>query len=585
MRIALAQINPTVGAIDTNVAMIRQDIERARDRGADLVVFPELAITGYPPKDLLLKPAFVDACVDAINVLAEECVDIAAIIGFPSPSDDMKKGRALYNTAAFCAEGNVIHRHIKSLLPTYDVFDEHRYFEPGPEVDLAEYRGLHLGISVCEDLWNDEQVFSRTLYHDNPIEELARMGADLFINASASPFVNRKHVFRMNLFRHTARRFNLPLIYCNTVGGNDELVFDGNSCAVSAEGEIIAHAKAFEPDLLFVDMPELEVEGVDRTKKPALHGELNRIEPLPDEEESVYRALVLGLRDYCRKCGFKSVVLGLSGGIDSAVSAAIAVAALGKENVRGVAMPSRYSSDHSVTDARVLAENLDIQFDIVPIKEAHEALDGMLAPIFEGTQPNTAEENIQARIRGIILMAISNKFGSMLVSTGNKSEMAVGYCTLYGDMAGGLAVLSDVPKTLVYRLAEWINEADASPLRQFYGKGVIPLNTIEKPPSAELRPDQKDSDSLPDYDDLDRIIELYVEWEHSVAHIVRETHLEPELVQRVVKMIDRNEYKRKQAAPGLKITGRAFGFGRRMPIAQQFDSSKSIAQFEAPAEA
>lgn len=572
MKIALAQINPTVGDIAGNAQLISRDIRAAREQGADLVVFPELAIIGYPPKDLLLKPAVIDECVAAIKRLSAECVGIAAVIGYPCPSDSGEEGRALYNAAAVCADGRMVHRHVKSLLPTYDVFDEHRYFEPGPKVDLTELAlasggGLKLGISVCEDLWNERDMFSRRLYHDNPIDELAALGAELFVNCSASPFVVRKHAFRMKLMSHVAKKHGLPLVYCNQVGGNDELVFDGRSCVFDAAGNLIAHGKAFEEDLVVVDM-ELTPGGshpraLDRPPMPVL--------------AEAYEALVLGLRDYCRKCGFKKIVLGLSGGIDSAVTAAVAVAALGAENVRGVGMPSRYSSGGSVSDAEALAKNLGVAFDVIPIEPAHTAMEGMLAEVFAGLEADVTEENIQARLRGVVLMAMSNKFGSLLLTTGNKSEVAVGYCTLYGDMNGGFSVLSDVPKTMVFELAEWMN-TDACPLQRELGGEVIPVNTITKPPSAELRPDQKDSDSLPPYDVLDNIIERYVERENSAKTIIDETGYDAELVLRIVRLIDLNEYKRKQAAPGLKITSRAFGFGRRMPIAQRYDNRRAVAE-------
>ena len=475
------------------------------------MVFPELAIIGYPPKDLLLKPAVIQECVAAIETLSAECVGIAAVIGYPCPSDSGDEGRALYNAAAVCVDGRVAHRHVKSLLPTYDVFDEHRYFEPGPKVDLTELdtdggRTLKLGISVCEDLWNERDMFSRRLYHDNPIDELAALGAELFVNCSASPFVVRKHAFRMKLMSHVAKKHGLPLVYCDQVGGNDELVFDGRSCVFDAAGRLIAHGKAFAEDLLVVD---LELGAPGDGHPPALDRP-----PMPVLAEA-YEALVLGLRDYCRKCGFKQIVLGLSGGIDSAVTAAVAVAALGAENVRGVGMPSRYSSGGSVSDAEQLAKNLGIQFDVIPIEPAHAAVEGMLSEVFAGREADVTEENIQARLRGVVLMAMSNKVNSLLLTTGNKSEVAVGYCTLYGDMNGGFSVLSDVPKTMVFELAEWMNTPGSyNTLYDAVGGPPIPVNIITKPPSAELRPDQKDSDSLPPYDVLDDIIERYVERAH-----------------------------------------------------------------------
>ena len=572
MRIALAQINPTVGDIAGNAKLIADDIARAKDAGAELVVFPELAIIGYPPKDLLLKPSVIEECGLAVAEVAAGCRGITAIVGFPAPSDK-PQGRTLFNAAAVCYDGRVAQRHVKSLLPTYDVFDEHRYFEPGPKVDLTDLKGLKLGISICEDLWNDDRVFPRQLYHDNPIDRLAKGGAQLFVNCSASPYVLGKHAFRVKLMSEVSRRYKLPLLYCNQVGGNDELVFDGNSVAFDAEGKLIAHAKDYEPDLLIVDVPLERTQGTG-TSVPA---SVNRMETPETGIASVYHTLVLGLRDYCRKCGFKSIVLGLSGGIDSAVVCALAAAALGPENVRGIAMPSRYSSEHSKSDAKDLADNLGVTFHTIPIAEPHATMEALVEPYFAGKAKDTTEENMQARLRGVLLMSFSNKFGSLLVTTGNKSEMAVGYCTLYGDMCGGLAVIADVPKTMVYQLARWINDDPASPLRQRFGKGVIPEGSITKPPSAELRPDQVDQDSLPPYEVLDAIIEQYVDREQSVRQIVEDhPDFDREVVLKMVRLIDLNEYKRKQAPPVLKITGRAFGFGRRMPIAQRYDNRRAL---------
>ena len=559
MRTALAQINPTIGDIPANTAKIIEFITRATEQGAELVVFPEMAIVGYPPKDLLLKPAVIERSEEAIHRVAERCGGATAIVGLPYRSP-AAKGMPLHNAAAVCRDGQVVHWHFKHLLPTYDVFDESRYFEPGPRMDLAELHGVKLGVSVCEDLWNDEEVFSRQLYHDNPIHALAVLGAQLFINCSASPFVARKQAFRLKLLQHTARRYRLPIVYVNQVGGNDELIFDGNSCVVDSEGNLLAHAKDFEEDLLLVDLPM----GPPRPPRPS------RVESPRDGVASVYEALVLGTRDYCLKCGFRGIVLGLSGGIDSAVTACIAAAAVGPENVTGVAMPSRYSSQGSIRDAEQLAANLGIGFKNISIAEPHSTMERTLIPHFDGRPPDAAEENVQARLRGVILMGLSNKFGWLLVTTGNKSELAVGYCTLYGDMAGGLAVLSDVPKTMVYGMADWINSPQC-PLRQRSGRPPIPPDSITKPPSAELRPNQTDQDTLPPYAVLDQIIERYVEREQSARQIVAETGFDAPTVTRIVTMIDRNEYKRKQSPPGLKVTGRAFGFGRRMPIAQRYE--------------
>lgn len=576
MRIALAQINPIIGDIAGNSALIAAAIDSARQQGAHLVVFPEMTILGYPPKDLLLKPSVIEECVNAIDELAAHCTDIAAIIGFAAPSDS-PRGRALYNAAAFCHQGKVVKRFVKSLLPTYDVFDERRYFEPGPPSDIIEFMGVKIGVSICEDLWNDSELFPRQLYHEEPLEILAKAGAQVMINASASPFVLGKHAFRQDLFARAAKRFALPLLYCNQVGGNDELVFDGNSCAFDATGKLIAHAKGFEPDLLLVDLPQTN----DPAEPMEAEANVTRLETPYEGVASAYHALVLGLRDYITKCGFKTVVLGLSGGIDSALTAALCVAAIGSDKVRGVAMPSRYSSDHSVDDAQDLAQRLGMKYHLVPIEQPHAAMEAILTPLFEGLTPDASEENVQARLRGVILMGLSNKFNSLLVTTGNKSELAVGYCTLYGDMAGGLAVLCDVPKMMVWEISRWINESSDSPLLKEFGKGVIPQNTIDKAPSAELRPDQVDQDSLPPYPVLDKIIELYVEQDKSVKQILAQTGFEREVVLRMVRLIDLNEYKRKQAAPGLKITGRAFGFGRRMPIAQRYDNSRLLGPAQA----
>lgn len=562
MRIALAQINPIIGDIPGNAAIIQDAIDRAKAQHADLVVFPELAIIGYPPKDLLLKPDAIDQAIQAVEDIAKTCTDITAIVGLPVWSDK-PTGRKLHNAAALCANGTIASLHLKHLLPTYDVFDEQRYFEPGPRTDLCQVDGIQLGISICEDLWNDQHTFTRQLYHDNPIDELAQAGAELFINCSASPYIVRKHAFRLKLMANVAKRHNLPIVYCNQVGGNDELVFDGNSCVLDANGNLIAHAKDFQEDLLIADLPIGD-------ETPAT---TNRIESPKEGLASVYEALVLGLRDYCQKCGFKQIVMGLSGGIDSAVSCAIAVAAIGAENVHGIGMPSRYSSEGSVDDAQQLAKNLNVKFDVIPIEPGHAAMEEMLADLFKDTEPGVTEENIQARLRGNLMMALSNKTGALLVTTGNKSEMAAGYCTLYGDMCGGFSVLVDVPKTMVYDLAKWINDDPDSPLRQQFGGITIPVDTITKPPSAELRPDQTDQDSLPEYDVLDEIIERYIEREQSVPTIVNETNFDQATVSRIARLIDINEYKRKQAALGLKITGKAFGFGRRMPIAQRYDSN------------
>ncbi len=545
MRVALAQINPVVGDVVGNAERIVDRIRAAAGLGASLVVFPELAVAGYPPRDLLLKPRFVEANVRAVGRIAEACTETAALVGFVEPNADAV-GRRLRNAAAYCAGGRVRQVAHKSLLPTYDVFDEQRYFEPGPAVTLVEHEGVRLGLSICEDLWNDEQLVGRRIYHAEPIEQLAQAGARCVINLSASPYTEGKPLFRTRLFGEQARRHKLPIVFVNQVGGNDELVFDGGSAVFDAEGRVIARAKSFEEDLLIVD-PDAAGAG--------------RLEPVPEGIAGVHDALVLGTRDYVRKCGFEHVVVGLSGGIDSAVTAAIAAAALGPGAVTGVAMPSRYSSEHSQQDAAAVAANLGIAFKTIPIGPVHEAFEGHLRAWFEGRPADVTEENLQARIRGNLLMALSNKFGWLLLTTGNKSELAVGYCTMYGDMCGGLAVISDVPKTMVYALAEHVNARA--------GREIIPTSTLTKPPSAELRPDQTDQDSLPPYDVLDAILERYVTLEKSMDEIIAEG-FDAETVRRVIRLIDVNEYKRKQAAPGLKVTSRAFGVGRRMPIAAKY---------------
>ena len=460
-------------------------------------------------------------------------------------------GLPLHNAAALIAEGRVLAKKHKALLPMYDVFDELRYFEPGQGAQVVEFQGLRLGLTICEDIWTQKAAGPASrFYHGNPIAELVEAGADLIVNMSASPFEIRKFAQRRDLVRTQARKYRRPVVYVNQVGGNDELVFDGASFAMDASGALVAQLAAFEEGLVLVEIP-----GAKRlSPEPA---------PMPDVV-AVRQALVLGLGDYVRKCGFKNVVLGLSGGVDSSVVACLAAEALGADHVVGVAMPSRYSSPHSLEDAEALARNLGVRFLVIPIEQPHRAMETALAEAFKSAKPDTTEENVQARIRGNILMALSNKFGWLVLSTGNKSELACGYCTLYGDMAGGLAVISDVPKTLIYELARQINtDADRSP---------IPDRVLEKPPSAELRPNQTDQDSLPPYDVLDAILDLYVRQERSRDEIV-EAGFNPEIVQKIIRLVDRNEYKRRQAAPGLKVTSRAFGVGRRMPIAQRYEAN------------
>jgi NAD+ synthase (glutamine-hydrolysing) len=564
MKIALAQINTTVGAIPANSAKIVDFAQRARVAGAALAIFPELAIIGYPPKDLLLKPRFIDDNLAALSNIASQTTGIDVLVGYADRNSN-NVGRSLYNAVALLRNGKIHARYFKTLLPTYDVFDESRYFEPGAVTaanQIFTINKISAGVSICEDLWNDDKLIARPLYHRNPIADLDAAGAQILLNCSASPFVVDKQEFRAQLFSAQAKRFGKPLIVVNQVGGNDELVFDGNSIAFDANGNIIAQAKDFEEDLVIVD---LDQHTTHNSSTPLTAG--TQLATSSIGIQSIHKALILGLRDYVEKCRFKSVVLGLSGGIDSALTAALAVQALGSNRVVGVAMPSRFSSDHSVNDARDLAKNLGIEFHVVPIQSPHEAYEKTLSPVFHSPDSSLGddltEQNIQARIRGVILMAFSNRYNHLLLTTGNKSELAVGYCTLYGDMCGGLAVISDVPKTTVWALSRWIN--------QQAGRVMIPQSSIDKIPSAELRPNQTDQDSLPPYELLDAIIQAYVEEEKSTGEIIAAGY-DAATVQRVIRMIDRSEYKRRQAAPGLKVTSRAFGFGRRMPIAQDYVS-------------
>lgn len=550
MLLALAQINPTVSDLAGNRALILDCYRRAREAAADLVIFPELAVTGYMPRDLLLRPAFVAAADRSLREIAAACDGAtAALIGFPQ-QNPAPAGRPLYNAAVLCRGGRIEHVFRKTLLPSYDVFDESRYFEPGEPrenvLSIASARGgptERIGVCICEDLWNDADFVSRPLYVDQPVEALTVAGARLLLNISASPFTLGKQAFRERLFGGQAAKFGVPLVVVNQVGGNDELVFDGASCAFAADGRLVARAKAFDEDLLLVELPQAGG---------------GRIEKYPDEIGALHDALVLGLRDYVRKCGFRQVVLGLSGGIDSAVTAALAAAALGPSAVLGAALPSRFSSDHSLSDARLLAANLGIEFQVIPIEPMHAAAEQSLVGPFAGRAADVTEENVQARLRGVLLMALSNKFGRLLLTTGNKSEIAVGYCTLYGDMCGGLAVISDVHKTRVYALAREINRRA--------GRELIPHGSMEKAPSAELRPNQTDQDSLPPYEMLDAILQGYVDEERSAAELVARG-FDPATVADVIRRVDGNEYKRRQAAPGLKVTSRAFGMGRRQPIA------------------
>jgi NAD+ synthetase len=548
LRLALAQLNFTVGAFEGNFEKIRGAVSRAAAAGADLIVFSELATTGYPPRDLLHQSRFVDLNLDLLErVAALSSSSLAILIGFVDRNRS-GTGKALHNAAAFCLAGRVVERRYKTLLPTYDVFDEDRYFEPATKVAPIRYKGLRLGVTICEDVWNDPDFWPKRLYQRDPVCELSDQGADLFINISSSPFSLRKATLRRDMIRQEVVKHRRSFFYLNQVGGNDELVFDGHSLGFAADGTEVVRGREFDEDFIVYDVPGMG----ESAGPPVLR------EAATSDEETAYRALVLGLRDYAAKCGFSSAVLGLSGGVDSAVTACLGAAALGAENVLGVLMPARYSSPHSVTDAQGLARHLGIRHVVIPIDSIFQSYLDVLAPVFAASpgRGNATEENLQARIRGATLMALSNHHGSLLLTTGNKSELAVGYCTLYGDMCGGLAVISDVPKTLVYRLARYINGV----------RFVIPESTLTKAPSAELRPNQKDSDSLPPYDVLDPIIEAHVERDMD-ADAICALGFDRELVTDVIRRINASEYKRWQAAPGLRISSKAFGIGRRHPIA------------------
>ena len=554
MKIALGQINPTVGDLPGNARIMLQFAHRAAAAKADIVVFPELSLTGYPPRDLAEKPSFLERVEDNLQNLAKQSANlpIAIIAGYTgrvgSPT-----GKQALNSAAVIDRGEVVFRQSKMLLPTYDVFDEARYFVPAEQEQLLTLRNHRIALTICEDAWNDRTFWKqRRLYKRDPVEELYEKGAAIHICINASPYTMDKRELRRRMYRATARRFEIPVVYVNQAGGNDQLVFDGSSFAMNANGDVIASAKSFDEDLVFCD-----IEG----NSGDLHQPVTGASDPDKEVEAVYDALVLGTRDYIRKCGFSRALIGLSGGIDSSITALIAVDAIGRENVTGIAMPGPYSSDHSVRDARDMADTLGIRFEIIPINNAYDAVVRTLQPVFEGAKEDVTEENLQSRLRGVTLMALSNKWGALVLTTGNKSELAVGYCTLYGDMCGGLAVISDVPKTLVYKLSRIANRRHP---------GAIPESVFTKPPSAELRPDQKDTDSLPEYPVLDAILRGYVEELKAPQQIANELHLPIALVRDIVNKVDRNEYKRQQAAPGLKVTSKAFGIGRRVPIAQRF---------------
>ena len=547
MRIALGQINTTVGDLAGNADLMVRVSREAAGQGADLVVFPELSLTGYPPRDLVEKPTFLERTRRQMERLARETADvkIAIACGYVGEAG-VQTGNRVKNSAAVIQAGQIVFRQDKMLLPTYDVFDEARYFHPAERQSLWQWNGRPVALTICEDAWNDKQYWERRLYSRDPVEELVQSGAQVLISINASPYHMGKRALRREILRAAAKRHRIPVVYVNQTGGNDQLVFDGSSFACDAEGNVIASARSFSEDLVIVDVD---------TK----HGDLR--ETHSDECEAVYEALVLGTRDYIRKCGFEQALIGLSGGIDSSLTAVIAVNAIGPENVTGVAMPGPYSSDHSLRDAEALARNLGIRFETIPITPGYDSMLNVLDPVFAGCRRDVTEENLQARLRGLTLMALSNKWGALVLTTGNKSELAVGYCTLYGDMCGGLAVISDVPKTLVYTLSRVAN------LRC---SGAIPENVFVKPPSAELRPNQRDSDSLPEYAILDDILRAYVENYDSPETIADRTGLPLDQVREIINKVDHNEYKRQQAAPGLKVTSKAFGIGRRFPIAQRF---------------
>ncbi len=555
MRIAIAQLDYTIGAFDANLEKMRHAVGEARRQGADLVLFSELATTGYPPRDLLDRPDFVEENLRQLERVAALSTEGPAVLtGYVEPNPG-KVGKPLYNAAALCVGGRVAGRYRKCLLPTYDVFDEARYFEPGGRAETLELGGVRLGVTICEDAWNDPDFWPRRLYSRDPVGELVGEGSQLLINLSASPFsVGRGHL-RREMLSAEAAKHRRWLVIANQVGGNDELVFDGHSLVIDPTGAVVARARDFAEDLLIHDIPDEALHS-----RSCSAGRAGVLRPVVEGAvEEAWRALVLGLADYTGKCGFRRVVLGLSGGIDSALTAAVAAEALGPENVLGVAMPTRYSSESSLSDAEALVRNLGIEFRVIPIDPIFQSYLDTLEPVFGGLEPDVTEENIQARVRGNVLMALSNKYGRLLLTTGNKSELAVGYCTLYGDMSGGLAVISDVPKTMVYEMARWLNREHE----------IIPENVIVKPPSAELRLGQTDQDSLPPYEVLDRILEAYVEQNRPVSEIVA-SGIDRETVREVVRLIDVNEYKRRQAAPGIRITSKAFGVGRRFPIAADY---------------
>lgn len=557
MKIAIAQLNPIIGDLPGNTQRILEAAQTAAAQGARLLLTTELSLCGYPPRDLLMQPGFIQSMTQALEQLAQQLPSgLAVLVGTVArnPLSRQEGGKPLFNSTAYLEGGRIQQIFHKRLLPTYDVFDEHRYFEAASYSSGFVLEGIKIGVTICEDLWNDEQFWGQRNYRVNPLDELAAQPVDLIVNLSASPYSVGKQKLREAMLQHAALRYHLPILYANQVGGNDDLIFDGSSVGFNRLGQPIVRANAFTPDLLLVEF--------DPDKQDLLPG---TIAPQPENEAAeLWSALVLGVQDYVRKCGFKQVVLGLSGGIDSSLVAAIAAAAIGPENVLGILMPSPYSSDHSVKDALDLAENLGIKTQVLPIGDLMKTYDQSLVDLFAGTEFGIAEENLQSRIRGNLLMAISNKFGHLLISTGNKSEMAVGYCTLYGDMNGGLAAIADVPKTRVYAICEWLNRKEP----------IIPVNVLTKAPSAELKPGQVDQDSLPPYEILDDMLDRLILYHQSPAEIEASGH-DRAVVEKVVRLVTRSEFKRKQAPPGLKVTDRAFGTGWRMPIAARWNPTAS----------
>jgi NAD+ synthase/NAD+ synthase (glutamine-hydrolysing) len=546
VKVALGQINTTIGDFSGNTAKIIEYSRRAQAAGASLILFPELSVCGYPPRDLVEKPSFVRKNEEALERIKDETRGITVVCGVVTRAE-AKTGKSVMNSAAVLEDGKIKLIQSKMLLPTYDVFDESRNFAAASSQELLTLSGTRAALTICEDAWNDKHFWSRQMYYVDPVETLLNAGGKILLNISASPFYVGKMELRRNMLSAIAKNDKVPVAMVNLVGGNDSVVFDGSSLVLAPDGRVIAQGKSFEEDLIFFDTDTLAGD-----IHPQLEG----------GEASAYAALVLGTRDYVRKCGFQRVIIGLSGGIDSALTAAIAVDAVGKENVIGVGMPSPYSSRGSIDDAKSLAANLGIRFELIRISDVFDAYLKTLKPVFGNIPEDVTEENIQSRIRGAILMALSNKFAALVLSTGNKSELGVGYCTLYGDMVGGLAVISDVPKTMVYRLSEYVNRE----------REIIPRNTIEKPPSAELKPNQTDQDTLPAYDVLDAILVDYVEEYKSAEQIAQDHGFDLDLVKRVIRMVDRAEYKRQQAAVGLKISEKAFGVGRRMPIAAKSET-------------